>query len=65
MTHVDRGLADVTYRATAAGRKEVAIHLHLTPEAATVADAWARLTAVQQDIDPLSLEIEIREGAGT
>ena len=57
----NRALAEVIYRANRADRTEVTLHLYLAPGAATVADAWARLQAVHQDIDPLSLEIEIHE----
>ena len=54
------GPADVVYRATAArgGRIEVRFAT-LQPAAATVADAWGRLSAVGPAIDPATIEIEI------
>lgn len=55
--------ADVTYRANRSGGGEAELRLALAPEAATVADAWARLSAAYGDVDPTSLEIEIREAA--
>jgi hypothetical protein len=33
----------------------------MTPEAATLADAWAKFTALYEEVDPYSIEIEIRE----
>jgi hypothetical protein len=57
------GLADVTYRAMRADRSEVALKLRLAPDAATVVDAWQRLKAIHADVDPRSLEVEIRETA--
>ncbi|MBA3324118.1 MAG: hypothetical protein H0T41_02165 [Rhodobacteraceae bacterium] len=51
------------YRASIAGGGEAEIRLSIAPEAATVADAWARLTAAYDDLDPTSLEIEIRQAA--
>lgn len=59
-TH-DSGLADVVYRATA-GARLVELRLALEPAAATVADAWARLSAMDAEVDPWTLEIEIRRG---
>jgi hypothetical protein len=53
--------AHVIYRAAGRDGREVEIHLALEPAAATVADAWSRLTGVCPDADPLSLEIEVRE----
>jgi len=52
--------AAVTYRANTATGREVEIQLAISPASATPADAWARLTAVHADLDPKSLEIEIR-----
>jgi hypothetical protein len=57
------GLADVTYRAMRSDRSEVALKLRLAPDAATVVDAWQRLKAIHADVDPRSLEVEIRETA--
>lgn len=54
--------AAVTYRCTLAGGREGAISLRLRPEAATLSDAWLRLTARFGDVDPTTIEIEIREG---
>ena len=53
-------LAQVTYRATSSSGREVEVRLTLDPAAATVADAWSRLTGAHPSIDPMSLEIEIR-----
>jgi hypothetical protein len=53
------GFAHVTYRATSGGQ-EVEIHLTMDPSAASIADAWSRLTEAYPAVDPLSLEIEIR-----
>ena len=52
--------AHVTYRATSAGGREVEIHLTIDPSAASIADAWFRLTEAHPGVDPMSLEIEIR-----
>ena len=38
------------------------LRLRLRPEAATLSDAWLRLTARFGDVDPTTIEIEIREG---
>jgi hypothetical protein len=54
--------AHVVYRASRSSGRMVEIHLAIAPAAATVADAWSRLTAVHPDVDPTSLEIEIRHG---
>jgi len=51
----------VTYRATDARGEEAEIRLHLEPAAATLADAWDRLTARFGPIDPRTIEIELRE----
>jgi hypothetical protein len=52
--------ADVVYRATAARGRCVEVRFAtLQPAAATVADAWARLSAVGAGIDPLTIEIEV------
>jgi hypothetical protein len=52
--------AEVTYRATAAEGHEAELRLFIDPDAATVADAWSRLTALYRGLDPRTLEIEIR-----
>jgi hypothetical protein len=52
--------AQVTYRATGPGGREVEIQLIIDPSAACIADAWSRLTEAYPAVDPLSLEIEIR-----
>ena len=57
-----RRTAAVTYRCTLPSGREGAISLRLRPEAATLADAWLRLTARFGDVDPRMIEIEIREG---
>ena len=56
-------LAYVTYRATGGGRQPVEVHLVMVPSAATVADAWSRLTQIDPTVDPYSLEIESRRVA--
>ena len=52
--------ASVTYRASIEGGREVELHVSLAPSSATVADAWARLSAAYSAVDPRSLEIEVR-----
>jgi hypothetical protein len=52
--------AHVIYRATGRGNRPVEVHLVATPAAATVGDAWTRLTQVDATVDPRSLEIETR-----
>ena len=54
-------LAQVTYRATVGGGREAEIRFEADPAAASLADAWARFTARYAEVDPRSLEIEIRE----
>jgi hypothetical protein len=61
----ERALARVTYRATVGNGRPASIELRLPPEAATVADAWARFSAIFEDVDPRSLEVEIRLRPGT
>ena len=51
--------AAVTYRASD-GDRDLAMLLAIDPERATLADAWERLTAAFGEIDPESIEIEIR-----
>ncbi len=54
----------VIYRASVPGQsRAIEVRLHIDAAAASVADAWAHLTAVHPGVDPYSLEIEIREGA--
>lgn len=59
----DVKLADILYRANRIDRSEVTLRLRLPPEAATAADCWERLTATHGPVDPLTIEIEIREPA--
>ena len=54
------GFANITYRAMCAGGQEVEIHLTIDPSAASIADAWSRLTGAYAAVDPMTLEIEIR-----
>ena len=58
-------LARVTYRATLADGREVDLRLAMPPDAATIVDAWRRLSAVHKAVDPRSLEIEVRQGPFT
>ena len=67
MGHVGNGeflrrTAAVTYRCTLPSGRDRAISLRLRPEAATIADAWLRLTTRFGEVDPRTIEIEIREG---
>ena len=57
MTHT--ACAAVTYRASA-GDRDVAMQLAISPDRATLADAWKRLTAAFGAVDPRTIEIEIR-----
>ena len=57
-----RRTAAVTYRCTLPTGREGALSLRLRPEAATLSDAWLRLTARFGELDPRMIEIEIREG---
>jgi hypothetical protein len=52
---------DVTYRGTSIGGKQAEVRLKSTYAAATLADAWGRLSELFEDVDPRSIEIEIRE----
>jgi hypothetical protein len=64
MTSTDAATTyDVTYRATVAGGAQAEIRLRTTFARATLADAWGRLTALYRDVDPRSIEIELRERA--
>ncbi len=51
----------VVYRANVAGGEEAVVRLTLDPAAATLADAWQRLTARYGWVDPRTIEIELRE----
>jgi hypothetical protein len=53
--------ARVIYRATVSGGMEASIEASMPLEAATLADAWGRFTSLYREVDPYSLEIEIRE----
>lgn len=55
----NRPCAAVTYRASD-GDRDLAMLLAIDPAEATLADAWARLTAAFGTVDPASIEIEIR-----
>jgi hypothetical protein len=55
--------AYVIYRATSSRGRELEVHLAIAAEAATVQDAWSRLTRICPDVDPTSLEIEVRHEA--
>ena len=62
MTSADeQAIYDVTYRATVAGGEQAEVRLRAAFAAATLADAWARLTAIHRGVDPTSIEIELRE----
>lgn len=50
----------VTYRGTLADGSEGALRLEIAEAAATMADAWARLSDRFGPVDPRSIEIEIR-----
>lgn len=50
--------AYIVYRAIAQGTRSVEVHLVMAASAATVADAWARLSWLDPKVDPRSLEIE-------
>ena len=54
-----RPCAAVTYRASA-GDRDLAMQLAIDPDRATLDDAWRRLTDVFGEIDPKTIEIEIR-----
>lgn len=56
-----RGVCAVTYRATAADGQDAEIRLTLDPAAATLADAWERLSKRYGPIDPRTIEIELRD----
>ena len=51
----------VTYRATSQAGEEAEIQLYLDADAATLADAWSRLTARYGQVDPETIEIQLRE----
>jgi hypothetical protein len=56
--------AQVTYRATLADGREAELRLIIDPAAASVVDAWNRLTAAHEGVDPRTLEVEIRPAPG-
>lgn len=58
-------LARVTYRATLTDGREACLRLMMSSEAATIVDAWRRLSAVYGAVDPSSLEVEVRQGPFT
>ncbi len=51
---------DVTFRANTATGQEVELRVLLEPAAATVTNAWERLSSAYAAIDPTTLEILIR-----
>jgi hypothetical protein len=53
----------VVYRGTLPGGGEGELRLRLDPAAATLADAWARLSGRFGGVDPTSIEIEVYEAA--
>lgn len=55
-------LAYVTYRATQTNGRDVELSLAMPELEATVVDAWRRLTAAFDSVDPFSLEVEVRSG---
>ena len=57
-----KGCAAVTYRATSADGAELEMRLVLPPARASLFDAWTRFTALHGEIDPTSLEVEVRRG---
>jgi hypothetical protein len=63
MRRTSEAIAAITYRANVIGGGELVVHLQRAPDATTLADAWARLVAIDPGVDPMSIEIEIREGA--
>jgi hypothetical protein len=65
MKRSTEAFADITYRANRNDGREVVIRLRRAPEAATLADAWARFAALDPEVDPMSIEIEIREALPT
>ena len=58
---VQPAIYDVTYRATVAGGEQAEVRLRAAFAAATLADAWERLTAIHRGVDPTSIEIELRQ----
>jgi hypothetical protein len=61
MRSASEAVAEITYRANVIDGTEVVIRLQRAPDTATPADAWTRLVALDPGIDPMSIEIEIRE----
>jgi hypothetical protein len=60
MRSKETGRVHVTYRANLKGGREVELRLSLDPRAATIGDAWRRLSAAYAEVEPTSLEIEMR-----
>jgi hypothetical protein len=58
-----RATCAVIYRGTVAGGGEGVVELLAKADAATLADAWTRLSARYGPVDPASIEIEVRERA--
>jgi hypothetical protein len=61
MRRASEAVAEITYRANVIDGREVVVRSQRAPDTATLADAWARLTALDPGVDPMSIEIEIRE----
>jgi hypothetical protein len=61
MNRSSEAVADITYRANVIDGREIVVRLQRAPKAATLADAWARLVDLDPGVDPMSIEIEIRE----
>jgi hypothetical protein len=61
MNRSSEAVADITYRANVIDGREIVVRLQRAPKAATLADAWARLVHLDPGVDPMSIEIEIRE----
>ena len=53
-------LYDVTYRGTGAGGRQAEIRLRTSFAAATLADAWTRFIELEVEVDPRTIEIELR-----
>ena len=58
-------LYDVTYRGTGAGGRQAEIRLRTSYDAATLADAWTRFIALDVEVDPRTIEIELRRPEAT
>ena len=57
-------LYDVTYRGTGAGGRRQ-IRLRTSYDAATLADAWTRFIELAVEVDPRTIEIELRHPEAT